>query len=74
MAVTPSRRTQPLRRGPRQPSLALFNALRGRAAGGVNPADIWRTSARLARAGKQQRGRRRPERPARPPRPARPAR
>jgi hypothetical protein len=48
--VKPTRQTQPVRKGPRQPSLALYAAPRGRTAGGWSSADIWRKSARMARA------------------------
>jgi hypothetical protein len=66
-----SRMTQPYRKGAvRPPGQALTNMLRGRTAGGMNTADIWRGAAKLARAGKHSRGRApRPQRPARPPRP-----
>jgi phage tail tape-measure protein len=67
-----SRRTQPYRKGQaRMPGPALTAMLRGRTAGGFNPADITR-GAFLAKA--STRGRGRPKRPVRPKRPARPAR
>lgn len=65
-----SRRTQPYRKGPRQPGAALNAMLKGRTASGHNPKDLERNVQRLVREGK----RKRPARPARPERPQRPPR
>jgi len=67
-----SRRTQPYRKGPRQPGQALTAMLKGRTASGFNPKDIERNVQKLTRAGASQKNR--PERSARPDRPARPTR
>jgi hypothetical protein len=58
--VKATRRTQPYRKGARQPGAALMAMLRGRSLTGYNPADITRMASSRARA--------RPERRARPPR------
>jgi len=62
-----TRKTQPYRKGARVPTDALRAMVKGRTAGGANPADVSRMAQQLATAG-ESRG------SARPPRPARPAR
>jgi hypothetical protein len=57
---------QPFRGNARQPSLALQAALKGRTAGGYNPADAKR-AAYLTKGARPAR-KPRPQRPARPPR------
>lgn len=66
-----TRQSQPYRKGPRQPGMALNAMLKGRTSSGFNPKDIERNVAKMKQAGKQPS---RPERPARPERPGRPAR
>jgi hypothetical protein len=66
--VKPTRSTQPYRSGPRQPGAALTAMLKGRTAGGQNPADTTRAAALIA-AGKRTKRPARPVRPQRPPRP-----
>jgi len=65
--VKPDRRTQPFRRGARQPGPPLTAMLRGRTSSGWNPKDIER-AAMLVKAGKSR------QRPTRPPRVQRPPR
>lgn len=64
--MRPTRATQPYRKGPRQPGAALTAMLRGRTAGGHNPADVSRVAMLMRAKGKTKR--RRPQRPERPPR------
>jgi hypothetical protein len=66
-----TRRTQPYRKGAREPGAALQAMTRGRTMGGYNPQDAARNVQRLMNAGKARKAAERTARPPRPPRPAR---
>lgn len=65
--MKPTRLTQPHRAGARSPSVPLSAMQRGRATGGLNPADTKRAGYLIA-AGKRTTKSKRPARPPRPPR------
>lgn len=69
--MKPTRATQPYRKGPRTPGLALTAMLRGRTVGGMNPADTKRAAAAMPKWWDNARRaprKPRPQRPVRPPR------
>lgn len=67
--MKPTRKTQPYRKGARQPGAALDAMRRGATAGGLNPMDVQRLAHLIAAGRRRKAGR--PERPDRGPRPPR---